>query len=325
VEAEPIAGRGHAQAHGQRRHARAERRRDERRRLAAALALALAYMVAEVVGGLWTGSLALLADAGHMLSDAAALALALFASWIASRPSGERFSFGLARAEILAALAQGAALVAVALLVGIEAVSRLAQPVPVLGSGMFAIAAGGLAVNAIGLAILSDGRRENLSIRGAWFHVLSDALGSVGAMVAAVLVWSLGWYWADPAASLAIVCLVLLSAWHLLREAVDVLMEAAPRHLDLQGVEAELTGLHGVLRVHDLHVWTIGSGELCLSCHLVVARAGEETSLLSDAYQLLGSRFGIDHATLQIEPEGFAGQTPRSVCAGACSPARTSP
>jgi cobalt-zinc-cadmium efflux system protein len=260
-----------------------------------------------------------------MLSDAAALALALFASWIASRPSGERFSFGLARAEILAALAQGAALVAVALLVGIEAVSRLAQPVPVMGAGMFAIATGGLVVNAIGLAILAGGRRDSLNIRGAWLHVLSDALGSVGAMAAAVLVWLFGWYWADPAASLAIVGLVLLSAWHLLREAVDVLMEAAPRHLDLQRVEAELTGLHGVLRVHDLHVWTIGSGELCLSCHLVVTRAGEATSLLADAYRLLGSRFGIDHATLQIEPEGFAGQTPRSVCAGACSPARTSP
>jgi cobalt-zinc-cadmium efflux system protein len=323
VEAEPIAGPEPAHAHGHRGHAHAERGRDQRRRLAAALALALTYMVAEVAGGLWTGSLALLADAGHMLSDAAALALALFASWIASRPSGERFSFGLARAEILAALAQGAALVAVALLVGIEAVARLARPAPVLGSGMFAIAAGGLVVNAIGLAILAGGRRESLNIRGAWLHVLSDAFGSVGAMAAAALVWAFGWYWADPAASLAIVCLVLLSAWHLLRDAVDVLMEAAPRHLDLHGVEAELTGLDGVLRVHDLHVWTIGSGEVCLSCHLVVARAREETSLLSDAYRLLGSRFGIDHATLQIEPEGFAGQTPRSVCAGACSPART--
>jgi cobalt-zinc-cadmium efflux system protein len=153
--------------------------------------------------------------------------------------------------------------------------------------------------------------------------VLSDALGSIGAMTAAVLVWSFGWYWADPAASLAIVGLVLLSAWHLLREAVDVLMEAAPRGLDLQRVEGELAGLPGVRRVHDLHVWTIGSGEVCLSCHLVVADAGDATALLSDAYRLLGSRFGIDHATLQIEPEGFAGQTPRSLCAGACNPART--
>ena len=120
-----------------------------------------------------------------------------------------------------------------------------------------------------------------------------------------------------------VVGLVLLSAWHLLREAVDVLMEAAPRDLDLQRVEGELAGLPGVRRVHDLHVWTIGSGEVCLSCHLVVSDAGGATALLSDAYRLLGSRFGIDHATLQIEPEGFAGQTPRSLCAGACNPART--
>ena len=325
MEVEPIEAEqpAHAHSHDHRAHAHGERGHDQRRRLGIALALALAYMAAEVTGGLWTGSLALLADAGHMLSDAAALALALFASWIASRPSGERFSFGLARAEILAALAQGAALVAVALLVGIEAISRLAQPVPVMGAGMFAIATGGLVVNAIGLAILADGRRDSLNIRGAWLHVLSDALGSVGAMASTVLVWHFGWYWADPAASLAIVGLVLLSAWHLLREAVDVLMEAAPRHVDLQRVEAELTGLDGVLRVHDLHVWAIGSGELCLSCHLVVARAGEATALLSEAYRLLGSRFGIDHATLQIEPADFAGQTPRSVCAGACSPVRT--
>jgi cobalt-zinc-cadmium efflux system protein len=287
-----------------------------RRRLAVTLGLAAGYMGVEVVGGLWTGSLALLADAGHMLADVAALALALFASWIASRPSGTRWTYGLTRAEILAALAQGGALVAVAILVVLEALERLAEPRPVLGPGMLAIASGGLVVNAIGLWILNPGRQHSLNVRGAWLHVLSDALGSVGAMVAGVLVWRLGWLWADPAASIAICTLILVSAWHLLREAVDVLMEAAPRHLDLHEIETALSGLPDVVRVHDLHVWSIGSGEVSLSCHLVVEHEGNGTGLLSEAYRALGDRFGIAHATVQIEPVDFEHETPRSICHG---------
>jgi cobalt-zinc-cadmium efflux system protein len=290
-----------------------------RRRLTAALVLAVSYMAVEVAGGLYTGSLALLADAGHMLSDAAALGLALFANWIASRPSGLRWTYGFARAEILAALAQGAALVAVAALVSMEALERLQDPPEVLGPGMLAIATGGLLVNLIGLWILNAGRRSSLNVRGAWLHVLSDALGSVGAMLAGFLVWRFGWRWADPAASLAISVLVLLSAWNLLRDALDVLMEAAPRGLDLQQIQSALADLGGVSRVHDLHVWTVGGSELCLSCHLVVADAEARPQLLSDAYRELGSRFGIDHATVQIESESFAQQTPRSVCADGCA------
>jgi len=289
-----------------------------RRRLTLALCLAAVYMVAEVVGGLLTGSLALLADATHMLSDVAALSMALLASWVVTRPSGLRWTYGLARAEILAALAQGAALVAVAVLIVLEALERLADPPAVLGPGILAVASGGLLVNLVGLWVLGAGRHENLNIRGAWLHVLGDALGSVGAMIAGFLIWRFGWQWADPAASLAISALVLVSAWHLLREAVDVLMEAAPRHLDLEQIEAALAGLPGVRQVHDLHVWTIGNGEISLSCHLVAAGEGSD-GLLSEAYLLLGSRFGIDHATVQIEPPRFAGQTPRSVCAGACA------
>jgi cobalt-zinc-cadmium efflux system protein len=287
-----------------------------RRRLALTLVLAAGYMGVEVVGGLWTGSLALLADAGHMLADVAALALALFASWIASRPSGARWTYGLTRVEILAALAQGAALLAVATLVAMEAVERLSTPRPILGPGMLVIASGGLIVNALGLWILNPGRADNLNVRGAWLHVLSDALGSVGAMLAGLLVWRLGWYWADPAASLAICSLILLSAWHLLREAVDVLMEAAPRHLDMEEIETALSGLPDVVRVHDLHVWCIGSGEVSLSCHLVVEKDGRGTELLSKAYRVLGDRFGIDHATVQIEPVDFEHETPRSICHG---------
>jgi cobalt-zinc-cadmium efflux system protein len=289
-------------------------RHRNRRRLGAALLLAAGYMGVEVVGGLWTGSLALLADAGHMLSDVAALALALFASWIASQPSGARWTYGLARAEILAALVQGALLVAVAILVVLEAVERLGQPTPILGPGMLLVATGGIVVNLAGLAVLESGRHESLNVRGAWLHVLSDTLGSLGAVVAGFLVWRFDWLWADPAASLGISALVLFSAWHLLREAVDVLMEAAPRHLDPGEIETALMELPDVVRVHDLHVWTIGSGEISLSCHVVAKEYAAGTELLALAYRVLGQRFGIDHATLQVEPEDFEHETPRSVC-----------
>ena len=301
-------------------HDHADPRATSRRRLGIALFLAAGYMVAEIVGGLWTGSLALLADAGHMFSDAAALTLAIFASLVASRPGGPRWTYGLARAEILAALVQGAGLVAVALLVFMEALERLESPGEVQGLGMMLIATGGLAVNLIGLWILSGGRNENLNVRGAWLHVLSDALGSVGAITAGLLVWRFGWLWADPVASIAISVLVLISAWHLLRDAVDVLMEAAPRHVDLAAIGEALASLPGVAHVHDLHVWTIGSGETSLSCHLVLADERTKTELLSDACALLSSRFDIGHATVQVEPEGFAGATPGAACAGACSP-----
>ena len=301
-------------------HDHADPRAASRRRLAIALGLAASYMAVEIAGALWTGSLALLADAGHMFSDAAALSLALFASFVASRPGGRRWTYGLARAEILAALAQGAGLVAVALLVVVEALERLQTPGAIHGLGMMVIAAGGLLVNLIGLWILAAGRHESLNIRGAWLHVLSDALGSVAAIVAGLAVWRFGWAWADPVASLAISGLVLVSAWHLLREAMDVLMEAAPRDVDLVAIGEELASLPGAGEVHDLHVWTIGSGETSLSCHLVLADGGERPELLSEACALLASRFGIEHATVQIEREGFSGATPGEPCAGACSP-----
>jgi cobalt-zinc-cadmium efflux system protein len=275
-------------------------------------------MLAEAVGGWLTGSLALLADAGHMLSDSAALGLALFASWVASRPSDQRWTYGRARAEILAALAQGVALVVVALLVVREALERLAEPGAVAGPAMFAIASGGLLVNLICLRVLGSGRHDSLNVRGAWLHVLSDALGSVGAMSAGALVWAFGWLWADPLASLVICALVLASAWQLLREAVDILMEAAPRSVDVEELRDALASLGRVRSVHDLHVWTVGNGQVALSCHLVVPDERSASSLLGEAYQLLGARFGIDHATIQVEPEAFAGETPQSICRGAC-------
>jgi cobalt-zinc-cadmium efflux system protein len=290
------------------------------RRLALALGLAAAYLVAEVLGGLWTGSLALLADAGHMGSDVAALSLALFATWVASHPADDRWTYGRARAEILAALAQGVGLVVVAILVAVEAVARFDALRPIEGAAMSAIATGGLLVNLAALAVLGDGHAHSLNLRGAWLHVLSDAVGSVGALLAGLCVWQLGWLWADPAASLAIAALVLASAWTLIRDAVDVLMEAAPRGLDVDGVRRDLGALAGVRSVHDLHVWTLGQGRVALSCHLVVAVVERSEALLTDAYTLLGNRHRIDHATIQVEPESLAHASPRSVCALGCEP-----
>ncbi|MGH0028769.1 MAG: cation diffusion facilitator family transporter [Myxococcota bacterium] len=310
-----MAEAAHTHAHG---YGHAHAAGATRRRLAIALVLAAGYMVAEVVGGLWTGSLALLADAGHMLSDTAALALALFAAWVASRPSGQRWTSGRARAEILAALAQGVALVGVSVMIATEAVERFGAPREVAGAPMLAIATGGLLVNLVCLRVLASGREASLNVRGAWLHVLSDALGSVGAMTAGGLIWAFGWHWADPAVSLVICGLVLFSAWHLLREAVDVLMEAAPREIDVEDVRGALVDVTEVRSVHDLHVWTVGSGQVALSCHVVVPSEHGASDLLSEIYRVLGSRFGIDHATIQVEPESFAGSTPRSVCNGAC-------
>ncbi len=312
---------GHGASHG-RGHGTAVDRPATRRRMAWVLALAASYMVAEIVGGLWTGSLALLADAGHMASDVAALGLAWFALRVAERPADARRTYGHARVEILAALAQGAGLVLVAVFVAFEAIERLADPRAVAAPGMMAVAAGGLAVNLFALWILADGRRQNMNVRGAWLHVLSDALGSVGALTAGAAIWLRGWTWADPVASLAICGLILASAWHLLRDAVEVLMEAAPRHLDVEEIRAGLAESPDVLDVHDLHVWTIGSGEVALSSHVVSARGSEPAALLRELRDRLKTRFGIDHSTLQIEPVSDDASAP-GACDAACDvPAR---
>lgn len=291
------------------------------RRLTLMLALSATYMVAEAIGGWWAGSLALLADAGHMAGDVASLALASFALWVAQRPADARRTFGHTRAEILAALAQGVGLVAVALLIVVEASQRLSAPPPVAGISMLVIATGGLAVNLLGLWLLGRGQEHSLALRGAWLHVASDALGSIGAIGAGAAVWWFGWNWADPVASLLIALLVISSAWYLMRDAVDVLMETAPGHLDVDEIRAALGRVGGVLDVHDLHVWTIGSGEISLSCH-VVSRASTDTgTLLTTFNELLQSEFGIHHATIQVEPARGPETVDTDVaCTTACEP-----
>jgi cobalt-zinc-cadmium efflux system protein len=297
----PAMGAGHSHHHGHHHHGgRASR---NRRRLAFTLVLAAVYMLAELIGGLVTGSLALLADAGHMLSDAAALGLSLFAMWIAQRPPTSQRTWGYYRTEILAALANGAALVAISAFVLFEAFDRFRHPPEVDAPLMMAIACGGLIVNLVGLYILSGGRSESLNVRGAWLHVLSDALGSVQAIAAGALIWAFDWRWADPAASVLIALLVVWSAWGLLRETVGVLMEGAPRHIDVDEVRNSLMAIPGVIGVHDLHVWTITSGMESLSAHVVVEDASSHCAKLVEVRSTLHDRFGIDHLTIQIESE----------------------
>ncbi len=281
-------------------------------RLGVALGLAATYMIAEVIGGLWTGSLALLADAGHMLSDVVALSLSVLAIRLARRPATAQQTYGHHRTEILAALAHGLLLVGVAVYIVTEAAERIQSPQPILGGPMLVIASGGLAVNLVGLWVLSEGRHHSLNVRGAWLHVLSDALGSIGAITAGALVWRFGWYWADPVASALIALLVVYSAWALLREAAAVLMEWAPGHVDVQQVEGCIAALPGVLAVHDLHVWTISNGMVALSGHVVAQNSTGHGKLLQEISDLLHRRFEISHATIQIEPEDF--DEPGGVC-----------
>ncbi len=274
-------------------------------RLWITLALTSTYMIAEVIGGLWAGSLALLADAGHMLSDAGAVALALFAIWISRRPPTPQRTFGYYRVEILAALVHGAVLVAIAGYVVIAAVGRLRDPVDVHGVTVMAVAAGGLAMNVLGLLVLRGACAHSLNIRGVWLHVLSDALGSVGVLVSGTLILAFGWNIADPVASIFIAGLVLASAWKLLKEVVAVLMEGAPGHIDVDEVRNAIMGAPGVAGVHDLHVWTITSGMESLSGHVVVDGSRSEQVLLRELQNRLRREFGIEHVTIQIERPDF--------------------
>jgi cobalt-zinc-cadmium efflux system protein len=216
--------------------------------------------------------------------------------------------------EILAALAQGVALVAVALMIFIEAVDRVGSAPEVNGLGMMVVASGALLANAIGLVLLNSGRHESINIRGVWLHLATDAIGSVGVIAAGAAVWLLGWVWVDTAASLVISVLVLFAAWQLLRDAVDILMEAAPGHLDVDEIRQALATLPDVASVHDLHVWTIGNGEISLSSHLVSPPGGDPNGLLHEVRRLLGESFSIRHSTVQIE----IGDGSEDDCEGAC-------
>jgi cobalt-zinc-cadmium efflux system protein len=273
------------------------------RPLAIALGITLTFLVVEVLGGLLTGSLALLADAGHMATDVGALGLALFAGWLARRPPTPERSFGFRRAEVLAALANAATLVVISIFIFWEAFQRVGDPPEVDSGPMLAVAIAGLAANAASAWVLSrgGGHQHDLNTRGAFLHVVGDLLGSVGAIVAALVMLATGWYLADPMLSAGIGLLVLWSAWSLLRESAEVLLEATPSEIDPIDVRRAMTTVPGVSGVHDLHIWTVTSGLIALSAHVECDRAHDWNDLLVDLAALLRDRFGIAHVTLQPE------------------------
>lgn len=296
-------GHGHGHHHHHHEHADAGA---GRRGLLIALGLTASYMIAEVIGGLWSGSLALLADAGHMLSDTAALALSIFAMWLARRPPSAKRTYGFHRSEVLAALVNGATLLVIAVLIMVEAYERLSAPPNVQGLGMLIVASGGLAMNVVALVVLRHGKDHSLNVRGAWLHVASDALGSVGAMISGVLVWKLGWRWADPVASVVISLLVAHSAWALVRDTLHVLMEHAPENVDVDALQQMMREDVLVDDVHDLHVWTITSGLVCLSAHVVTNAVGDDREhTLTRLTELAKGEYGIDHITIQLERPAF--------------------
>lgn len=302
-------GHGHdGRAHGGHGHAGAG---TDRRRLAVALGVTLLTALLGAVGALLTGSLALLADLGHLLTDAGALVAALIATILAARPATARRTYGMGRAEVLVAALNALTLVAVVVWVAVEGVARLLEPVSIPGVPLLVIGALGLVGNLVSLAVLSGGDRANMNMRGAMLHVLGDALGSVGVLAAAVVLMTTGWPYADTVASLFIVALILPRAVSLLREAAHVLLEGAPRGVDVDEVRDALLAVPGVTEVHDLHLWAINDRTPAMSAHLVVteelsAHCGD-ASVLDRATQVLRERFGLDHSTLQVEHAAHVG------------------
>jgi len=268
--------------------------------LAIAALATIAYGVIEAAGGWWTGSLALLSDAGHMLTDGAALGLSAAAAWMARRPPSSRHSYGLGRAEVVAALLNAGAMLVIIVALAYEAVVRLREPAPVQGLIAAAIAAAGLALNLFVLQRLSP-HAHDMNARAARLHVLGDVLGSVAALAAGALVALTGWTRIDPLASLVICALIAFSSMRLLRESLHALMEGVPRGLSVEKIGGEMARVDGVISVHDLHVWTLSGSRTALSAHVVVRSLGQWERTLVELQQRLHERFGIDHVTLQPE------------------------
>lgn len=273
------------------------------RKLIIVLVLTSVFMVVEAVGGWLSGSLALIADAGHMLTDVGALALSLASVWIARRPATPKRTFGFLRLEILAAFVNGAVLLVLVVWIMVEAVRRLRAPLAVEADLFLVIASVGLVVNLVGLWILHGAQHGSLNVRGAYLHVLGDALGSVGAISAALVIKFTGWTPADPIISIVLSLLILAGAWRLVRESVDVLLEAVPAHVDLEAVREGILQVPGVASVHDLHVWTVTSGMVAMSGHVVVPDLAGHPATLERIHASLRER-GIAHVTVQLEVTG---------------------
>ena len=277
-----------------------------KKRLAIVLALTSAYLVAEVIGGLLTHSLALLADAGHMLTDVAGLILALLAIRFAERPATPERTYGYYRIEILAALVNAVVLIGISLYILYEAYERFRHPPEVQSGGMLAVALVGLVVNIAGIYLLKSASEESLNMKGAYFEVLSDMLTSIGVIAAGIIMLTTGWYYADPIISAGIGVFILPRTWMLLRDAVGVLLEGTPHDVNLAALRESIRTVEGVADVHDLHVWSLTSGMNAMSVHAVLADNGRHDEVLAAVQQRITSEFKIAHATVQVESKGCA-------------------
>lgn len=279
-----------------------------RRRLFIALGLTTSYMLVEAITGFLTNSLVLVADAGHMLTDVAGLSLALVAIWFAQRPPTPTKTFGYYRAEILAALLNAMLLFAVSAYIFFEAYNRFRDPPSVTSVPLLIVASIGLGINLVSASLLMGGAGESVNVRGAFLEVVSDILGSVGAIAAGVIILTTGWKYADPLFAAGVGLFILPRTWNLLRLALDVLLEGTPPHIELQKVQAEMLAQQGVESVHDLHLWTVTSGLLALSGHVQVRESVDRDALLVSLRSALESRFDIDHVTIQVEDERLTSQ-----------------
>lgn len=271
-------------------------------RLRIVLALTGGYMAVEVVGGVLTGSLALIADAGHMLTDVAGVSMALLAIHFSARPANDSKSYGYYRLEILAAIANGILLFGVAAYILYESYRRFLEPPEILGLPMLAVATVGLLVNVVSARLLFAGQKSSLNLRGAFYEVVGDLLGSVAVIVAGIVIALTGWNVIDPIASVVIGLFILPRTWALIRDAVDVLLEATPRGIDMSEVRRHITEIEGVADAHDLHAWTITSGMNVLSAHIVLADGANPDQVLNRLCECLSSDFDIEHSTFQLEP-----------------------
>jgi cobalt-zinc-cadmium efflux system protein len=279
--------------------------RTGKKNLTLAFSITGCWFLIELAGGFYANSLALLADAVHMLTDLAALGLSLFALKISERPATQSKTYGYLRAEILAALANGILLIVIAIYIFYESYQRLRAPQEVKSGMMLLVATTGLVANMITAALLFRSRHENLNLRGAFLHVLGDTLGSLGAITAGVLMLTKKWYLADPIVSTIVGALVLYSSWKLVAESVDVLLEGTPQHLKISNILSDLGHVSGVASVHDLHVWSITSGTTAMSCHLVLISGQDAGAVLVASNRLMREKYGIEHTTIQTEFEGW--------------------
>ena len=301
-------GHGHSHDHGHHHHSA------NKKALLSSFLLIAIFMVVEVIGGFLTNSLALLSDAGHMLSDAAALGLSFGAIKLGERKATQSKSFGYKRFEIIAASLNGLTLILIAVFIFIEAIRRFQNPPEIQSMGMLSIAVIGLVVNIIAAWLLMSGDKDNLNVRSAFLHVIGDMLGSVGAIVAALVIYFFGWGIADPIASIIVAVLIVISGWRVVKESFHILMEGTPSQVNVKEVRSALLKIAHVRDVHDLHIWSITSGYMSLSCHIAIDKTVGHDTVLHEAQKLLHNQFSIEHSTLQVECHDKGCPSPHETC-----------